>query len=225
MLTSADPLSLSTKIGRPVIISSPEDPGLSRLDWSRWVSNMFVHFSQFSAPAPRKVFLIENEMSKSNERRSAPIEHVRQEMQSVDMMNLLGSITESTLLLIHGQWNYSLSSWIESLNAVAHATYSPEINTFYESQIDLWKKLEPEFSNDELYLINDTGNRFANASEICRNWFKRVLRSRVVIEARQRGWTSCVMSISPNSMESHATQRIHRLVTLDTSNWCGEPNW
>ncbi len=225
MQSGAEPQSLSVRIGQVVVISSPEDHAPTKLDWGRWVANTALRFEQFETPAPRRIFLLDRHEAKMDRMSPESLQYARQDMATANILELFSSWSDGTLALLCGSFHYTMSSWLESVRQIALASYGSGISGLLQRQLDGWRELSLAHRDDSLFVLSDAGLRFQNASEHCDAWTKRVIRSRVVPEAKGGSWAAGVMRIHSVGDGLGRLVRIHRLIALDPTEWCGDPEW
>lgn len=225
MLSGAEPLSLSVRLGKVIIASSPAEHAPSKLDWSRWVENTALRYEQFETPAPRRVFLLDRSESRIERISTGSLQYARQDMGTANILELLAGWSEGALALLCGPFHYTMSSWLESMRQIALATYGASVGALLQRQLDYWREVSSHHRDDSFFVLSDASLRFQNAAMQCDTWMKRLIRSRVVSEARHDSWAAGIMRVYSASDGLGRQIRIHRLISLDPTDWCGDPDW
>lgn len=225
MQSGAEPLSLTVRLGQVVVASAPDEHAPTKLDWGRWVANTAVRFEQFETPSPRRIFLLDRSEAKIDRISTDSLQYARQDMGTADILELLASWSEGTLALLCGSFHFTMSSWLESMRQVALASYGSGISNLLQQQLDRWREISSTHRDDSLFVLSDSGVRFLNASEHCDAWTKRLVRSRVVPEAKGDSWAAGVLRVHASGDGLGRLVRLHRLITLDPTEWCGDPEW
>ena len=226
MQTGADPQSLSVSIGRAAMVALPREHMPQKLDWERWVLNMSVRFEHFERPAPRRIFLLDHgERDPKVGTQVGSLTQTRDNLQSIDLFSVVGSWSETTLALTHGEWHFGISSWLESYRHVCVANFAKDVGNLLQEQIGLWHQISEKLKDDSLFLLSDSGSRFVNVSEFCHSWLERVIRSRVVPEPKAGAWAAGAFLIHAPGEGLGRKIRLHRVLVLEPSAWCGDPSW
>ena len=226
MQSGVEPQSLSIAIGRVSLVSVPHDSMPQKLDWHRWVQNMSVRFEHFERPGPRRIFLLDDgEGGASGAKPVSSLPLARENLQSIDLLNMAGSWPETTLALTHGSWKFSLSSWLESYKQICAAKFVKDVGTLLQEQIALWVELSGKLHDDSYFVLSDQGSRFVNVSEICQSWLNRIIRSRVVPEPRTGAWASGAFVVHAPGEGLGRKIRLQRILVVEPSGWCGNPKW
>lgn len=225
MLSGAEPLSLSVRLGQVIIASAPEDYAPAKLDWGRWVINTALRHEQFESPSPRRVFLLDRSDSKIDRISTGALQYARQDMATANILELLAGWTEGTLALLCGAFQFTMSPWLESIRQVALASYGAGIGALLQRQLDCWREVSSDHRDDSHFILSDANLRFQNASLHCDAWTKRLIRSRVVSEVRGGSWATGILRVHAPGDGQGRQVRIHRLISLDPTEWCGDPEW
>ena len=225
MLSGAEPLSLTVRLGQVVIASSPEEHAPVKLDWGRWVVNTALRYEQFETPSPRRIFLLDRSESRIERISTGALQYARQDMATANILELLAGWSEGTLALLCGPFHTTTSSWLESMRQVALASYGAGIGTLLQRQLDCWREVSSAHRDDSQFVLSDASLRFLNASQQCDAWMKRLVRSRVVSEARGGSWAAGILRVHAAGDGLGRQVRVHRLVSLDPTEWCGDPEW
>lgn len=225
MLSGAEPLSFTVRLGEVIIASSPEDHAPVKLDWGRWVSNTALRYEQFETPSPRRIFLLDRSESRIERMSTGALQYARQDMATANILELLSSWSEGTLALLCGSFRTTRSSWLESMSHIALASYGAGIGGLLQRQLDSWREVSLAHRDDSQFILSDASLRFLNASQQCDAWTKRLVRSRVVSEARGASWAAGILRVHAAGDGLGRQVRVHRLVSLDPTDWCGDPDW
>lgn len=225
MLSGAEPLSFSVRLGQVIIASAPEDHAPMKLDWGRWVINTALRYEQFETPSPRRIFLLDRSESRIERMSTGTLQYARQDMATANILELLASWSEGTLALLCGPFQTTSSSWLESMRQVALASYGSGIGALLQRQLDCWREVSSVHRDDSHFVLSDASLRFLNASQQCDTWTKRLVRSRVVSEARGGSWAAGILRVHAAGDGLGRQIRVHRLVSLDPTDWCGDPDW
>ncbi|MCX6126802.1 MAG: hypothetical protein NTV34_18900 [Proteobacteria bacterium] len=217
--------ALSAYLGRVIVISAPANHAPDRLDWTRWIANTVNRFEKFERPPPAKVTLLDVRGTKVEPIFGVALEFSRLDLQTLDPISLFSESLLGVLHITHGTWLFTLSSWVESLKQIASAKFRGTISTFLNEQFQIWCQLMLQSSISEFFVLPDSGTKFANAADMCKNWADRAVRSRTLPEHKLGGWCAAIMQVFGKQDRQCEAQMIREILTLTPRDWCGDPEW